>query len=192
MSMSPYNWLYDIFSDMDGAFGGVLGVLGIIFFVILGVMLLVGIGLYILQSLGLYSIAKRRGLDNPWMAWVPVVNMYLLGIIADELVTLNGRKNWNMRWLILYGLCAVIVLELLSFIPFIGFLFSMLAGLCSMGVAVIEYFAVYELFKEYEEKNAVLYLVLSIIISPILSIFIFLLRNKPAVHGDVIQQPDNQ
>jgi len=43
-----------------------------------------GIAAYVLSSLGLYTIAQRRGIRNPWMAWVPVLSVWILGSIADQ------------------------------------------------------------------------------------------------------------
>lgn len=40
---------------------------------------------YIFQSLGLYTIAKREGIKNWWMAFVPILNTYFIGEC--------GRKN---------------------------------------------------------------------------------------------------
>ena len=42
------------------------------------------LAMYVLKSVGLYTIARRRGLKNPWMAWVPVLNDWLLGSISDQ------------------------------------------------------------------------------------------------------------
>ena len=39
---------------------------------------------YVFQSLGMYTIAKRRGIHNPWLAWVPVGSSWLLGSISDQ------------------------------------------------------------------------------------------------------------
>ncbi len=39
---------------------------------------------YVLGALGLYTIAKRRGINNPWLAWVPVADMWVLGCISDQ------------------------------------------------------------------------------------------------------------
>ena len=33
------------------------------------------IAAYVLTSLALYTVAERRGLKNPWMAWIPVLNL---------------------------------------------------------------------------------------------------------------------
>lgn len=45
---------------------------------------LVNLAIYIFTGLGLYTIAKRRGLRNPWLAWVPFANVWLLGCISDH------------------------------------------------------------------------------------------------------------
>lgn len=44
----------------------------------------IGILVYILQALALYSIAKRRNIKKPWMAWIPVVNVWILGAVSDQ------------------------------------------------------------------------------------------------------------
>ena len=45
---------------------------------------LFGIGMYVLTALGLYTIARRRGIKKAWLAWVPVVNCWLIGCISDQ------------------------------------------------------------------------------------------------------------
>ena len=40
--------------------------------------------LYIFQSCSLYSIAKRRGISNPGLAWVPVAVVWLLGSVSVQ------------------------------------------------------------------------------------------------------------
>lgn len=45
-----------------------------------------GLGLivYVLQAWALYTIAQRRGIQKPWLAWIPVVNVWILGSISDQ------------------------------------------------------------------------------------------------------------
>ena len=43
-----------------------------------------GIAMYVLTSLGLYTIAKRRAIRNAWLAWIPVVNCWIIGCISDQ------------------------------------------------------------------------------------------------------------
>ena len=44
----------------------------------------IGIGAYVLWSLGVYTIAKRRGIRKPWLSWIPVGNLWILGSISDQ------------------------------------------------------------------------------------------------------------
>lgn len=39
---------------------------------------------YVLLAWGMYSIAKRRGINKPWLGWIPVANIWLLGCISDQ------------------------------------------------------------------------------------------------------------
>lgn len=39
---------------------------------------------YVLGSKGIYAIAARRGIRNPWMAWIPIANSWILGSISDQ------------------------------------------------------------------------------------------------------------
>ncbi len=40
--------------------------------------------LFVLQGIGLSTMAKRRGMDKTWRAFVPFVNIYLLGKLAGD------------------------------------------------------------------------------------------------------------
>ena len=39
---------------------------------------------YVIHALGLYTIGQRRQIKHAWMAWLPVVNMWILGSISDQ------------------------------------------------------------------------------------------------------------
>lgn len=64
----------------------------------------VGAALYILQALGIYTVAVRRCIRHPWLAWLPVTNMWILGSISDQyrFVALGQIRN---RRKVLLGLC---------------------------------------------------------------------------------------
>lgn len=49
-----------------------------------GFIFVAGIAMYVLRSLGLYTLAQRRGIKKPWMAWVPVLCMWTLGSLSDQ------------------------------------------------------------------------------------------------------------
>lgn len=62
---------------------------------------LLGIAGYVLSSLAVYGIAKRRGLNNPWLAWVPVVNCWLLGSLSDQYRYVVKGENKSKRKVLL-------------------------------------------------------------------------------------------
>lgn len=39
---------------------------------------------YVLTALALYALAQRRGIRHGWMAWVPVLNCWILGSLSDQ------------------------------------------------------------------------------------------------------------
>ena len=45
---------------------------------------LFSIAAYILTAIAIYTVSRRRGLRNPWLAWVPVANVWLLGSLSDQ------------------------------------------------------------------------------------------------------------
>lgn len=76
---------------------------------------LISIASYVLYALGLYTIARRRGIRNAWLAWVPVASVWILGSIADDYCSRHTGSRHNMRsWLlalkITQGVMVVILL----------------------------------------------------------------------------------
>jgi hypothetical protein len=115
--------MYDIYPDMDMGFGGdeAFGVtfllIYLFYFLIIG---LVSLATYVLTSWGTYSIAKRRGIRNPWLAWIPVGNVWILGCISDQYryVAKGQVKNKRKALLVLNILLyiALIVMLVLCFV----------------------------------------------------------------------------
>ncbi len=67
---------------------------------------------YIISSLSLFTIAKRRGIPNYGLAWVPVANLWTLGSIADQYDGSRGlTRKWRhvLLWLTLSGIIVYIV-----------------------------------------------------------------------------------
>jgi len=52
----------------------------------LGLFVFVMIGLYVYYALAFMTIAKKLKYDKPWLAWIPVANMFLIPILA--------KKHW--------------------------------------------------------------------------------------------------
>lgn len=62
---------------------------------------ILGLVAYVLQALALYTIAKRRGIKKPWLAWVPLVNVWILGSISDQYRFVTKREVKNRRKILL-------------------------------------------------------------------------------------------
>lgn len=60
-----------------------------------------GVLVYVLQALALYTIAKRREIKKPWLAWVPVANVWILGSISDQYQYVVKRQVKNKRKVLL-------------------------------------------------------------------------------------------
>lgn len=142
---------------------------------------------YVLTGIGLYAVAERRGIEHPWLAWVPGMNLYTLGCISDQYQAMVRGKNRNKRTalllLVFAGLIAFCVLLLgapegetgtvlhflLTFLPVFGIMTA---------VTVIAFMALYDLYVSCDPKHAVLFLVLSILFSVTMPFFLFACRKK--------------
>ena len=83
-----------VLDPFSGAMGAAVGAI-IMFLVVLF------LAYYIFNSLAMVAIAKKIGTKNPWLAWIPIANIYLM----TQMVGISGW--WT------FGILAV-------FVPFIG------------------------------------------------------------------------
>jgi len=52
---------------------------------------------YVMQSLGLSAMAKNRGIERPWLAWVPMASTWMLGRISDQYREKATGEDPNLR-----------------------------------------------------------------------------------------------
>lgn len=172
-----------------------------------GMPMLLSIASYVLTALALYTIARRRGLKKPWLAWIPVADCWLLGSLSDQYryvvkgehkskrkILLFFRILTSFLWVSLIGL-----LLRLCFHAFGGVMRGtmpdaliwqilhqatnlLMVGLPLIGIsiayAVLRYMALYDVFKSLDPENCVLFLVLSILFGITEPFFLFFSRNK--------------
>ena len=165
MGYTPY------YNQTDGALAGAM-IFGIILLII---VFLIGIAMYILFSLGLMKMAQNRGLENPWLAWIPIGNFYLAGKLLDNV----DIATYNVNKLELVLPIALIGSGLFSAIPLLG-------QLISLAVFIFMIFVAIKFAKMYAPENYVLYTVLTVLFSPIM---FFVLKNKVAVEVPAIGKP---
>ncbi|WP_066644380.1 hypothetical protein [Christensenella timonensis] len=161
---------------------------------------------YVFSALGLYTMAKRRGLNNPWLAWIPVVYIYVIGKLADTYAAKHLNKRTNYAVLLLGLIVGVVVLAIImmatlfagmlhsyssshiyAFLPaYIIFVVLLIA--IAIVYAVFYYISLYRIYNWHSESATVL-LVLSILFSVIVPFVLFALRNGDNRYLYPPQQP---
>lgn len=168
---------------------------------------LLGIAMYVLTALGLYTIAKRRGINNPWLAWIPVVNCWIVGCISDQYryvvkgQTKSKRKTLLIlniiQFVLLIVMCVVIVVSVIQavggaiegineyqlledLLPAFMSILVLCLPLFALSIAtmVVRYMAMYDLYTSCDPQNNVAFLVVSIIFNVTEPFFVFFNRKK--------------
>lgn len=172
-----------------------------------GMPMLLSLATYVLTALALYTIARRRGLKNPWLAWIPVADCWLLGSLSDQYRYVVKGEHKSKRKILLFFriLTAVMWISLIGLLVNLCFhavgsvfwgtmsderIFQILHQalnllvVClpligiSIAYAVFRYMALYDIYKSLDPANCVLFLVLSILFGVTEPFFLFFSRNK--------------
>lgn len=194
-----YNYYYG-FDDLFPPGFGIAGTLAAVFVVLIVVWLLLmayAILSYVLSSLGFYTMAKRRGIRNYGLAWVPIANYWIIGSLADQYdLAVRGRENGYRRKLLTMAIIyccvcfAVMILSTiwgfvsadssagnaLSLVPIIAAFFVMM--ILAVVLMVFYYIALYKVFNSCNPSTSTTFLVLTIVISVTFPFFVFADRNK--------------
>lgn len=134
-------------TDYDVFFGGFLFVL-----VLIG-LVFAFIG-YIITAIIYNNTAKANDLSElSFWAWIPIVNIYLLFAFSSNTNLIEETKKYALKFLLIYG-----VLIIISFIPLIGFLTTIVS------VGLVMYF-IYRLFYRWtgDSGTSVIFIILSMI-----------------------------
>lgn len=171
-----------------------------------GVSSLVSLAAYVFSALAIYTIAQRRGIKKAWLAWLPIVNVWILGSISDQYRYVVKGEVKNKRKILLTVSILNTVFSIVAFVRLIVSLVLMFTGAAQdvnemdiirqlltslafyipvmiLGIVglIFEIMALYDVYTSCDPANNVLYLVLSIIpgINQITRpLFLFLCRNQ--------------
>jgi len=135
----------------------------------LAFLFILGIVAYVFTSLGLMTLAKNKGIENAWLAWIPIANLYILGLIVESIKI----GSWEIPQMELWLPVGVFGLGILGAIPVIGWI-------CSIASIVFVGFTLHKLFSKYRPSQAVLFTVLSIVLG-LFWVFVFVIRNDQEV-----------
>ena len=154
-----------------------------------GVMPLISLAIYVFTALSLYTIAQKRGIACPWLAWIPVANLWLLGSVSDQYryLTRGQRKHKRVVLLVLELAEAVLlgtVIGMAVAVAAVGSVSSVIAlvllvlvlGCVALARSIVGFMALYDVYASRDPENAALYLVLSILFKFLKPIFLFISR----------------
>lgn len=96
--------------------------------------LLMSLAVYIATALSLYTIASRRGIHNPWLAWVPIANVWLLGCISDHYRSMARGEVKNRRKVLLGTYIALYALLIMCMV----LMFGMVVDILEIGLDNLE------------------------------------------------------
>ena len=131
---------------MDSSEGALMGIMaGFGIFTLLIIALFIFI--YVILSLALMKIAQKKGIENAWLAWIPIGNSYIIGKIAGPFHFITDIAKPEL---------VLPIMSLCGFIPVVGWLI-VLAG------SILTYAAYYTIFKEYRGEKATTMIILTII-----------------------------
>ena len=143
---------------------GFLALLGMFLFI----FTLIGIAFYVIFAFSFYKMTVNAGIENPWLAWIPIAQWYVLAKIIKSL-NIGGFEIPNLEF-VLPG--ATLLVMALNRVPVIG-------SLLSLANFILLLFALNKLYKMYKPDQAVLYTILSIFGLPIPFIFLSIKDLKP-------------
>ena len=201
-----YSFEYNGNMDSIGELLPLFAIVGSVFLVAMIIGGLFGLVIHIFRSLAIYTMGKRRGLKNPWLAWIPAGQEWIIGSVSDQYQYLTQGKNRNRRKILLIlnltatvigwistGLGFARVFSVLSMygshmsyeaveeliFPMTG---TMLLSLVSFGVGVAAFvfrqISMYDLYRSCDPKNAIPYLVFGILFSILEPVFLMILRKR--------------
>lgn len=167
---------------------------------------LLSIAVYVLTALSLYTMARRRGIKNAWLSWVPVINCWIIGSLSDQYRYVVKGEVKNKRKILLtlniVNVVLAVIMIVVAAVMVIGAVQSTMGAyneerlgsviiavisillLClpmagvSIAIAVVRYMAMYDIYTSCTPQNNVLFLVLSIVFRLTEPFFLFFVRNK--------------
>lgn len=170
--------------------------------VVLICVLMIRLALFVFRAVSLYRIARRRGIRNAWLAWVPVCSDWILGSVADQYQYVVKGKIRNRRLPLLLLTLAVLVLQAVVSAMGVGSMLDIirlmitgsgypdvvrmallvLTTMVHSGVAiallVVRGFALYDFYSSCTGRYNVLFLVLGLVFRFLEPVFFFVCRNK--------------
>lgn len=65
---------------------------------------------FILTAVAYYPLAKKRGLPHPWIACIPLVQVYTVGKVADDINAKYNNRSRRGMLLLLFSILSVVLM----------------------------------------------------------------------------------
>lgn len=143
-----------------------------VFIVLFIFVAIIGFVLYVIYSYALYKMATKQGLENSWLAFIPIAQNYILGRLIKTLKVFDFEIPR-----------IEIVLPVASIVVAVFSQVDILGSLLTIANFLLMLFALNKLYKLYKPENATLYTVLSIFGFPVPFIFFSLKDLDQVVEG---------
>lgn len=134
-----------------------LAILGVLIFI----FAIVGIVLYVIYSYSLYKMAVKQGVENSWLAFIPIAQGYILGKLIKDLKVFN----FEIPQIEIVIPVAALIVVVLSQVDILG-------SVLSLANFILNLFVLNKLYSMYKPENATLYTILSIFGLPVPFIFL--------------------
>lgn len=169
---------------------------------------IIALALFIVCGLALFKMQKSLNLNNPWICFIPLLNIFAFGRVAHNYIRKDRMKSvkFGPILLIMYVLklltaCAFLVMFAVSLSKIIanasnaiendifmniGMFSSMIPVIVlyfvflafAVSYEIIYYVALWKIFSVFCNENATLFTVLSIFFSFLAPVFLFFNRNR--------------
>ena len=160
----------------------------------------------IFQGIGIMKMHEKLGLKNGWMAFVPFLNAYAIGKVAEQYVKADGRKSAKFSVILVVANSIYILISMVSLffnifttfaeemavspeailtVSAISLVFAFFELTFSCAYMVVSYVAWWRVFAIFSNKNATLYLILSIFVSVVHPFLVFAIRNNDPMNVEI-------
>ena len=182
------------------------------------IALVFGLAHYVMEAVGLSKIAKSCRYPRPWLAWIPFANSYLIGKLAEVSAVRFGKtKRPYAAWILTLQIISTVLwtvymvvwtatmiigipeysaaiiagdTEAMPYAVFAMFPLMGVFSILSVLQLVVQFLAYHLLFMLFDEKNAILYVLLSVLVSFAFPIILLILsRRTPNLPIDNPTQP---
>ena len=134
------------------------------------IKLLYNIALYLGISISLYSIGKNTNIKNPWIAFIPVIQYSIIGILCEEYI-LWGFKIKHLKW----------VMPLIAFFQATLFFGSSSFFPLSIAINLLAALILHKFFYMFNPSRAFIYALASVLGRLPLVIVLFMIKDKPMI-----------